>query len=133
MMGTAPNWDIDLAFGEEGEARVASILGLDGSRVEVKTDRLYTQTHRVFVEVAQMPQGHDQWKNSGLMTTQADYWVFNVGALVIIPTDVLRGCVARRMDEGEQPQAGGTAGDNPTLGYCLPLQWVIETAARWSA
>ena len=37
-----------------------------------------------------MPQGHDQWKNSGLMTTQADYWVFNVGALVIIPTNVLR-------------------------------------------
>ena len=132
-MGTAPNWDLDLAFGEAGEARVANILGLNGSRVEVKTDRLYTETPRVFVEVAQMPTGHDKFKDSGLLTTQADYWVFNVGALVIIPTDVLRGCVATRMAEGDKPQAGGTAGDNPTLGYCLPLQWVIETAARWSA
>ena len=131
-MGAAPNWDLDLAFGEAGEARVASILGLDGSRIEVKTDRLFTETHRVFVEVAQMPTGHDTFKDSGLLTTEADYWVFNVGALVILPTDVLRACVVARMREGQKPQTGGMAGDNPTLGYCLPLQWVIETAARWS-
>ncbi len=132
-MGAAPNWDIDLAFGEAGEARVANILGLDGSRIEVKTDRIYSETQRVFIETQQLPRGATEYQPSGISTTEADFWVWNVGALVIVPTDAVRGCVATRIQQGEKLKDGDPNGENPTRGYPMPLGWLTLMAARWFA
>ena len=132
-MGAAPNWDIDLEYGEAGEARVASILNLDGSRIEVKTDRIFSETQRVFIETQQLPRGGTVYQPSGITTTQADFWAWNVGALVIVPTDAVRRCVAERMNQGEKLKDGGLNGDNPTRGYPMLLGWLTLMSARWFA
>lgn len=133
-MGSNPNWDIDLAFGEAGENRLAHLLGLNASRVEVKTDRLFVDTNRVFIELYQRPWDSTRWKPSGLMMTEADFWAFNLGAAaVIVPTDTLRQIAALRTASGTELTIAAPDSENPTKGYPLHILEILTTAARWSA
>lgn len=122
-----PKWDIDLAFGEEGERQVAEMLGLKASKLEVKRDALFHRTGNVYIEVSQDPGARGSYKPSGIHVTEADYWVFVCGeAVTFIPTQVLRDYVAA---QSVPPRDGGTTGDNPTKGYTESLRTLLHLAA----
>jgi hypothetical protein len=104
-------FDLELGYGQEGEDRVADLLGLAGSTVEVKRKR-YTDL-KFYVEVAQCPRGSLDYKASGINTTEADYWVYVVadtGVVVLIPRERLKRAAAAA------PPAEEKDGDNPTKG-----------------
>lgn len=123
-----PKWDIDLAFGEEGERQVADMLGLGAEKLEVKRDALFHRTGKVYIEVSQDPGGQGYYKPSGIHVTEADYWVFVCGeAVTFIPTQVLRDYVAAQTDK---PRDGGMSGDNPTKGYTESLRTLLHLAAQ---
>ena len=59
----------DLDFGEKGEDWLNELFK-DGTKVEVKTDRMAHETGNVYVEV------YSRGKASGISTTKANYWIF---------------------------------------------------------
>ena len=96
-MGYNPNWDVDLREGEISEEAVKA--GCSGT-VEVKRQARVLHFGLVFVEVQQRPRRGGAWKPSGLSTSTADHWAFQLGAngrdimsTLWIATDELRGIV----------------------------------------
>ncbi len=57
----------DLPFGEKYEVELKSILE---GKIDLKTDRLCQKTGNVFIET------QSRGKDSGILTTTADYWAF---------------------------------------------------------
>ena len=64
------NFTHDLEFGEAGEELVRDLLSSSAFTVEVKRDRLVSQTGNIAVEISY------KHEPSGLMTTTADWWAF---------------------------------------------------------
>lgn len=63
-------FDIDLKFGQEREQRVVSLLDMDKTKIEVKTERdWWFKTGNIAIEI------ESNGKPSGIMATEADYWV----------------------------------------------------------
>ena len=63
-------FDIDLKYGQEREKKLASILDKDKNKIEVKTERdWWFKTGNIAIEV------ECNGKPSGIMATEADYWV----------------------------------------------------------
>jgi hypothetical protein len=63
-------FDLDLAYGQVFEKKVADILG--NSKIEVKTEKdKWKQTGNVVIEF------ESRGRPSGLATTEADYWIHN--------------------------------------------------------
>ena len=63
-------FDLDLAYGQDREKRVAAIFDTDKFKVEVKTERdWWYKTGNIAIEV------ESYGKPSGIMATEADYWV----------------------------------------------------------
>lgn len=61
----------DLDFGEKAEDWVKALFS-DGTKIEVKFDRMAHITGNIFVEV------YSRGKASGISTTQANYWIFKI-------------------------------------------------------
>lgn len=109
--GHEPRWDIDLAYGEDGEATVADLLGASAARVEVKRKR--RRDFKFYVETAQSPLANDAYQPSGINTSEADYWAFviaDTGIIVCVPRERLRAVAV------SAPQVEERDGDNPTKG-----------------
>lgn len=127
-----PEWNVDLAFGHIGEKILADLLHLDHSKVEVKYQRLRTQIPRLFVEVEQKPADSENYKPSGLTISTADVWCFifesssdvNHPPVVIVATWQLREIVERR--SRNDLVAGGSNGNNPTRGYLISVQEILN-------
>ena len=63
-------FDLDLAYGQDREKRVAAIFDTDKFKVEVKTERdWWYKTGNIAIEV------ESYGKPSGISVTEADYWV----------------------------------------------------------
>tara|TARA_Y100001936_G_C15825372_1_gene533917 strand:- start:294 stop:701 length:408 start_codon:yes stop_codon:yes gene_type:complete len=63
-------FDLDLAYGQDREQRVAAIFNSDKFKVEVKTERdWWYRTNNIAIEV------ESYGKPSGIAVTEADYWV----------------------------------------------------------
>ena len=63
-------FDLDLAYGQDREQRVAAIFDTDKFKVEVKTERdWWYRTGNIAIEV------ESYGKPSGIAVTEADYWV----------------------------------------------------------
>ncbi len=63
-------FDLDLAYGQDREKRVAAIFDADKFKVEVKTERdWWYKTGNIAIEV------ESYGKPSGISVTEADYWV----------------------------------------------------------
>ena len=87
---TAPDWEADLAFGQQGEQIVEDFLqAINQRRFEVKYDRY--RNGRMVVETDQNPR-REGWKPSGINVTEADWWVymFSPGAFLMVPVDRLK-------------------------------------------
>lgn len=83
-------FDLDLEFGQEGEALVQELL-TDGRTIEVKRDRKWKDTYNVYVETECYFVGKQSWGLSGLSVTEAKYWAFVLEeAVLLVPTDALR-------------------------------------------
>jgi hypothetical protein len=86
-------FDLDLAYGQVFEKKVADILG--NSKIEVKTEKdKWKQTGNIVIEY------ESRGKPSGIITTEADYWIHNcaVGDSIvfslILPVNTLRKYIA---------------------------------------
>ena len=63
-------FDLDLAYGQDREQRVAAIFDTDKFKVEVKTERdWWYRSGNIAIEV------ESYGKPSGISVTEADYWV----------------------------------------------------------
>ena len=103
----------------------------DGLRIEVKT--YFAPTVDAFVECYQRSAWSDQWKPSGINTTEADWWMWvNQSGTAVhgFTTSVLRLVVANRIDH-EVARFGrpnyteaGLRGDNPTKGYWFAFRYL---------
>ena len=64
-------FDLDLAYGQVFEKKVADILG--NSKIEVKTEKdKWKTTGNIVIEY------ESRGKPSGIITTDADYWLHNL-------------------------------------------------------
>ena len=79
------DFDLDFAYGHEGEQLVRDIL-TGGLTVEVKRDRRWIMTGNLYIETAFYSRSTYNWVESGLMKTKADRWAFVVESLVVIAT-----------------------------------------------
>jgi hypothetical protein len=89
-MSKLSDFDLDLKFGQEGEALVKE-LHTSGKTVEVKTDRQWVRTNNLYIETECYHLSCKCWEPSGLAVTKADYWVFVLQkTMVSVPTPILR-------------------------------------------
>ncbi len=125
-MNYEPRWDLDFRRGQRGENIVRSVVeGMMAGTVEVKTDDAAVQTGRVYVEHACRKQG--MWTHSGIATSQADFWVFVVGEMLLgLPTDVLRALHATQLQAGRGLMEC-SRGSHPTKGVVLPIRMIVDT------
>lgn len=125
MTAAEPRFDIDLAYGQQGELLVASIVDSlrDGTgAIEVKSDRQWARTGNVYVELECKRRG--SYVASGLQTTTATLWAFVVGypeVVLIVPTAMLHEEVWRP----ETRRAEETDGSHPTRGVLVPTQRLL--------
>ena len=113
-----PNFKKDLEFGKKGEDQVKQFLqGIVNGSFEVKSDRY--RNGKMVVEVAQNPREHG-WKPSGLMVTEAEWWVYVYTmnqAMIVISTDRLKRYIEKLPKSRIRLFAEGT--NNPAKGYLL--------------
>jgi hypothetical protein len=70
LMNNDKRFDLDLAYGQVFEQKVAEILGQ--SKIEVKTEKdKWKTTGNIVIEY------ESRGKPSGIITTEADYWLHN--------------------------------------------------------
>lgn len=85
-MAKQSGWDVDFAFGREGESLVEELL-TDGKKVEVKRDRKWHITGNLYIEVECWYNRTQSWEASGIMVTQAEYWAFVLErGVLLVPT-----------------------------------------------
>jgi hypothetical protein len=112
------NFKTDLAFGKKGEDQVKRFLqGIVNGSFEVKSDRY--RNGRMVVEIAQNPRKHG-WKDSGLMVTEAQWWVYVYTlneAMIVISTDRLKRYIKTLPESRIRLFAEGS--NNPAKGYLL--------------
>jgi hypothetical protein len=110
------DFKFDLLIGNEVEGYLGQIL--NGKRIEVKSDRKAHKTGRVFVEY------ESRGKKSGLATTQADYYCFEVsGVFILISTPTLK-AICRKYIGTEHDIRGGDS--NTSKGILLPLLELLK-------
>lgn len=87
-------FDLDLAYGQVFEKKVADILG--NSKIEVKTEKdKWKTTGNIVIE------HESRGKPSGIITTEADYWIHNLAVgddivlSLLLPVATLRRYIAR--------------------------------------
>lgn len=126
--GYEPNFDIDLAFGKQGELFVKRIQdALADQHAEVKTDAVALRTNNVYVEYQCLRRG--RWTDSGIRTTTSTVWVFVIGVIAVaVPTDSLRSIVAHYWPKQSWHRAEEN-GSHPTRGLCIPITLFIKAAA----
>ena len=116
--GYEPRFDIDLEVGRQGELFVARIMdAMVGERAEVKTDEKARTSGNVYLECRCQYRG--EWCNSGIATTEAEYWFHVIGETVIVaPVHRVRE-VARHYwnTRWRRPMLRGS---HPTIGIVLP-------------
>jgi hypothetical protein len=110
------DFDLDFAYGHEGEQLVREIL-TGGLTVEVKRDRRWIQTGNIYIETAFYSRSTYNWIESGLMKTKADRWAFVLESLVIIATtDDLKTAInkyGRPISNEKEP--------NPSKGFLITI------------
>ena len=94
LMNNDKRFDLDLAYGQVFEQKVAEILGQ--SKIEVKTEKdKWKTTGNIVIE------HESRGKPSGIITTEADYWLHNCAIgddivfSVLLKVSTLRKYIAR--------------------------------------
>lgn len=82
------DWDLDLRFGQAGEAIVNSLLTAPIETVEVKTDRRWKETGNLYIEVYCWSFNTQSWYPSGLLATKATHWSFVLEGVSVLTVAV---------------------------------------------
>lgn len=116
-------WDLDLAYGKDRERALWSILHAKaGEFIEVKSDGKAATTGNLFVEYKQ------RGRLSGLSTTTADWWAFEVGdTWIIVPTTRLKAAARLAIDRKLIAKGGDF---NLYEGALVPITWLTNP---WSS
>jgi hypothetical protein len=121
-----PYFPDDLRYGKRGEKVVERFLGDIGQgSLEVKSDRY--RNGRMVLEVEQNPKGAG-WRPSGVMVTEAHWWVYQYnldGAFTVVNVARVKRYLELNKDNLELKLCGAR-GDNPTKGYLLMPENVID-------
>ena len=121
MSGDLSDFDLDFAYGHEGEQLVRDIL-TGGLTVEVKRDRRWIETGNLYIETAFYSRSTHNWIESGLMKTKADRWAFVLeGLVIIVSTNDLKKAIdkfGRSVSNKIEP--------NPSKGFLITLNDLIE-------
>jgi hypothetical protein len=117
------DWDLDLSYGQVGEALVNDLL-TGGFTVEVKRDRRWHETGNLYIETHCYYNTDNTWKESGISVTKADYWAFVLGKTVLmLPTKtVVLTCLA----VGKSVQC--KIEPNPSRGYLVKIVDLIAAS-----
>lgn len=111
---TRKGFDLDLRTGEAAENRLLDIIQSGNGLVEVKSDKQAQRTGNIFVEVEYRGQP------SGLSTTEAEFWAYEVDddVFVLMRVDRLRklASVRRRLPGGDHDMS---------VGVLLPLTKLV--------
>lgn len=108
----------DLDFGEKAEDWVKQVFS-DGTKVEVKFDRMAHLTGNLFIEV------YSRGKASGISTTQANYWIFLVkekSYSLIVNTEKLKE-LCRIVHQIDGFVKGGD--NNTSYGVLIPIKIIL--------
>lgn len=114
------DFDIDLKFGQQGEATVANILSIE--TVEVKRDKRWKETGNLYIETDCWYNASQSWKPSGLSVSKATHYAFVLeNMVVIVTTPDLKAIVeksGRAIECKIEP--------NPSKGYLIKLSHIVE-------
>lgn len=90
-MSNKSDWDLDLAFGQQGEVLVNKLLTSPIDTVEVKRDRRWKETGNLYLEMFCFSEKENVWYPSGLNATKATHWSFVLEDIVLtVPTTKLK-------------------------------------------
>jgi len=120
--GRQPSWDLDLRYGKDGERAVAKFIeGFENGYVEVKRDRRFVDTNRIYIEYECLRGG--VWQPSGIATSTADYWALILAETIVlgVPTAALRRCYLKALDPVLKMTVSETDGSHPTHGVAIGL------------
>lgn len=129
--GYEPRFDLDLAYGQQGELLVADVAeAIANGMVEVKRDGRWASTGNLYVE-RRCRRASGRYEPSGISTSSATLWAFVLGGsqvMVIIPTTLLRTYCEelwrspyRRRDGSRLYSVEERDGSHPTKGFKVPL------------
>jgi hypothetical protein len=108
----------DLDFGEKAEDWVKELFS-DGTKIEVKFDRMAHLTGNLFVEV------YSRGKASGISTTKANYWIFRIqekSYALIVNTEKLKE-LCRIVHQTDGLIRGGD--NNTSYGVLIPIKLIL--------
>lgn len=130
MNRAEPRFDIDLAYGKQGEMLVGSMLewiANGNGRVEVKRKAFLDFELYVETECDKGRTGH--YAPSGINVTTAEVWAFVVadsGLALMIPTTLLRASLEHRSARPKETLVGNC----PTRGILVNLAAIMDTAKQ---
>lgn len=112
------DFDIDLAYGHEGEANLKAVFGAAaGGKAEVKSDRY--RNGRMVVETHQKPNGKD-WQPSGINVTTAEWWAYRFApdSFILISVARLKRYLRANLATLTRKEFASD-GNNPARGFLL--------------
>lgn len=110
------DFSYDLAVGQMSEKALGDIF--QNRKVEVKADLKAKKTGNLFIEY------ESRGEPSGIATSQADYWCFDIGHLfIIIETETLKSIVRPLLGTNADKRGGD---NNTSKGVLLPLTELIK-------
>lgn len=121
------DWDLDLRFGQAGEAIVNSLLTAPIETVEVKTDRRWKETGNLYIEVYCWSFNTQGWYPSGISTTKATHWSFVLEeAVLTFPVVVVKDACIKfgRKISCEIPP-------NQSRGYLITVDNLMESTKTY--
>lgn len=122
----APNFLMDLAFGEAGEDVLRKFIqDIASGDIEVKTDRY--RNGKMVIETEQWPrrqlspEGEEIWVLSGINVTTATWWVYQYhldGAFLVVAVDRIKRYL-RENYSALRKTTFASSSDNPARGFLL--------------
>lgn len=125
--GNEPRFDIDLAWGQQGETFVLGLLdGVRERTVEVKHDRQAARTGNVYIEYR--CSADDIWHLSGISTTQATHWAYVINGRIalFLATADLKVAVKSAVKKGLAWRSSCPRGSRPTKGVLIPITVLLD-------
>lgn len=114
------DFDIDLKYGQQGEATVANILTIE--TVEVKRDKRWKDTGNLFIETDCWYNSSQSWQKSGLSVSKATHYAFVLENMVLIVTTEDLKQVVNRSGRAIECKIE----PNPSKGYLIKVSHIIE-------
>jgi hypothetical protein len=123
--GYEPRFDLDLAWGEQGQLFVEDIAtAISRGLVEVKRDGRWHQTGNLYAEY-KCRKVTGEWARSGIAATDATVCAFVLGdteVALFVPTELLRQFMREAYKKSTWYRIEERDGSHPTRGVKVPIR-----------